>query len=252
METRTDSRFVSLARRVGEVYRQVFHVYRAWWLYILVFAIVVIAPISILNDLVSHELKHVATDKLGDLVYLLTLTGALASTSLLGQVFMAGTIGLSLFHTKDGERPPLAWVARHISYGKLMAVDLIYLAVVTIGFLLLVGPGIAAFVFFALAGPVVEIEERGVGGSFKRSVQLVRKDFWLVAWVLVTMQLGGYYVSQGIELLARELFGESGLVDDAAGIAAEVVTEPLFAIGAVLLTMRLAGLKAPRLERNPR
>lgn len=236
---------------MGELYRQVLHVYGAWWLYILVLAFVVIVPVSVLGDVISHELRHSASDKLGDLVFVFAMTGVLASTSLLGQVFLAGTIGLSIFHAKDGERPAVAWVARHVSYGKLMAVDLIYLAVVTIGILLLVGPGLAAFAFFALAGPVVEIEDRGVVGSFKRSFQLVRKDFWLVAWVLITMQLGGYLIGEGIELLAREIFGESGIVDDAAGIAVEVLTEPLFAIGAVLLTMRLAGLKAPRLERRP-
>ena len=236
-----------LLTRIGEVYLQVFRVYRAWWKYILPLAVIILVPIDFLDSWISDEMDGLGSGRFEEILALLVLGGALAWTSLLGQVFMAGTIGLSLIHTKDGKPPRLAWMARHISYGKLIAVDLLYLLIVLVGAVLLAIPGLLAFVFFGLAGPVVEIEDRSVKGAFKRSFELVRKDFWLVAWVLGTLQVIGTYLSEGIEHMAGEIFSDAKLVEVIAGAGSSVLLEPLFAVAAVLLAMRLAGLKAPDL-----
>lgn len=238
-------RIADLAQRFGEVYHQIFHIYRAWWMYILPFAAVVLIPVEVLESLVSHQLESLPDGRFTDHFLLTIVAGVLTSTSLLGQVFMAGAIGLSLIHTTGGNPPRLKWLASHISYGRLIAVDLLYLFAVTIGLLLLLVPGALAFYLLALAGPVVEIEERGIKGAFARSIRLVRTDFWLVFWVLAAAQLGGFIAGSGVEHLVGSLLGEETVAEAIAKGAAEVIVEPLWAIAAVLLTMRLIGMRPP-------
>lgn len=238
-------RMTGLARRFGEVYRQIFHIYRAWWMYILPFAAFVLIPVEVLESVVTHRIESLPDGNFTDHYLLTFASGALTSTSLLGQVFMAGAIGLSLVHSSGGNPPRLRWLSRHISFGRLIAVDLLYLLAITIGLILLVFPGILALYLLALAGPVVEIEDRGIRGSFSRSVRLVRKDFWLVFWVLAAAQLGGFIAGSGVEQLVGSLVGENTIGEAIAKGAAEVIVEPLWAIAAVLLTMRLTGLRPP-------
>ena len=243
--SKVGQRVAGLARRVGEVYHQMFHIYRAWWMYILPLAAVVLIPVEVLESLVSHQLESLPEGKFTDHFLLTIVAGVLTSTSLLGQVFMAGAIGLSLIHTTGGNPPRLKWLIGHISYGRLIAVDLLYLVAITIGLLLLVIPGVFAVYLLALAGPVVEIEDRGIRGAFARSIRLVRKDFWLVFWVLAAAQLGGFIAGSGVEHLVGGLVGEDTVGEAVAKGAAEVIVEPLWAIAAVLLTMRLTGLRPP-------
>ncbi len=133
----------------------------------------------------------------------------------------------------------------HIRFVKLIVIDILYVIVVLIGLLLLIIPGILALIFFSLVGPVVELEERGFRSSFARSFRLVRSDFWLVAWILVIVQLGGYLIGEGLAWLTRVILGETTIVDGLAKGASDVVLDPLFAIAVALLTMRLVGLAPP-------
>ena len=65
----------------------------------------------------------------------------------------------------------------------------VVLAVATlVGLALFVVPGVVVFTVFALIGPVITIEDRSVGSSFRRSWQLVRPNFW-VTLCLVTVPL---------------------------------------------------------------
>src|SRR3977135_414721 len=58
---------------------------------------------------------------------------ALASTGLIGEVFYTGAVAISLTHPKEGRPPPLGEIARMVNYGPLIAIDLIYGALVAIG-----------------------------------------------------------------------------------------------------------------------
>ena len=51
---------------------------------------------------------------------------ALGATGLIGEVFYTGAVSIALTHPHDGRPPSLREVARKISYGRLIAVDLIY------------------------------------------------------------------------------------------------------------------------------
>ena len=98
-------------------------------------------------------------------------------------MFFSGAIAASLTHPEDEEAPSFRRLASHISYGKLIAVDILYVLILAVGFVALVVPGILALVYLSLAGPVVELEKHSVLGGFKRSFHLVRGHFWMVAAV---------------------------------------------------------------------
>ena len=95
----------------------------------------------------------------------------LALTGLIGEVFYSGVVAISLTHAVHGRPPSLPAIVRRLNYRRLIAVDLIYGAVVAVGFILLIVPGVAAFVWFGLAGPEVEIEGRTVQDAFGRQLQ---------------------------------------------------------------------------------
>lgn len=244
------SRLTALVRRIGEVYLQVFRVYRAWWMYILPLAFVIVVPVDVLDSLVSNRIRDLGSGHLEEYVVLATIASGLSWTSLVGQIFMAGVIGLSLIHARHGRPPSLGWMARNIRYWQLIAVDFLYIVVVTLGTILLVIPGVLALVLFSLVGTVLEIEGRGIRAAFIRSFRLVRRDFWLVFWVLATVQLGGVLIGQSLQPLARAIVGEETIIDSIAQAAASIVLEPFVAVAIVLLTLRLAGQAIPAVARG--
>lgn len=235
----------SLPRRVGEIYTQIFRVYRAWWMYILPFAALILIPIDLLDALTDFEVRHLVPDNVLELFLVAALTAILASTSLFGQVFMAGAIGLSLAHTRGGKPPRLGWLAREISYGRLIAVDVIYLVLVLAGTIALIVPGLIFLILFSLAGPAVEVEDRSIRGAFARSYRLVRTDFWLVLAVLLSIQIAGYTVGEATQALVGSLLGDATWLEAISKGISSMLLEPLFAIAAVLLMIRLSGSTPP-------
>ena len=102
---------------------------------------------------------------------LLLAAAVLAATGLIGEVFYTGAVSIALTHPRLGGRPPsLAEVARLVSYGRLIAVDLIYGLLVAAGLIALLIPGILIYVYFGLAAPVIEIERHGVRRRLGRSL----------------------------------------------------------------------------------
>lgn len=235
----------SLFQRIGEVYEQVFRTYGAWWMYILPLAAILLVPLDVLDSVAERGIESLGADGWLESVLMATVTGAISSTSLLGQVFLAGAIGLSLTHSKNGKPPSVRWMVGHIRFVKLIVVDFLYVIAVLVGLVLLIVPGLLALFFFSLVGPVIELEDRNFRGAFARSFRLVASDFWLVAWVLATAQLIGYLIGEGVAWLTRFILGQTTVVDGLAKGASDVVLDPLFAIAIALLTMRLAGLAPP-------
>lgn len=179
---------------------------------------------------------------------------AVVGAALLGEVFFSGAVAVAL--TQDYERrpPSLRAIAGGLAYRKLIAVDLIFTAVVLVGLALLFVPGAILYVWLVLAGPVVEIEQRGVRAAFRRSRELVRGRFLTVLAVLAPIELGGEGVAALTGLLAHDLFGDSLAAEWATEAATNIVIVPFGAVAAVLLTVGLIGEKdgrAPRLHSAP-
>lgn len=233
-------RLAALARRVAATYAGIWRIYRDWWGAILVLGVVVFVPLGLLDAAAAQvDVDSLDLDSGIKVFALVATAGAVATTGLLGEVFFAGAIALSLTHPEGDRPPPLRHLARRISYGRLIVLDIAYVVVVAIGLLLLVAPGVAAFVLLGLAGPAVELEHRTVRGAFARSFRLVRGDFWLVFWVLVPIELVGDGLGSAAEQLSHHLLGESFWATWLSEAVTNILLSPAFAIAAVLLATRL-------------
>lgn len=246
---------MSFGRRLAATYAGIVRTYWGWMPSLLAFAVVVFVPLGLL-DALSLQVDLDSLD-LADgvkVAALMLAVGAVAMTGLLGEIFFSGAIAISLTHP-HGERPPrLREIAGRIKYGRLIAVDVAFVAIVAVGLLLGVVPGLLAFIFLGLAGPIVEIEERSAAAALRRSFQLVRGSFWLVFWVLVPIELFGDAIGGGLTDFVHHRLGDTFLATWLAESLSNAVLSPIFAVAAVLLTVDLIARKdgsAPPLHSTP-
>jgi hypothetical protein len=246
---------VSRLREVASIYGRIGRTYRAWAPALLLLATIVFVPLGLLDALALH-IEVDALD-LGSGLEIAAAVGAVAAitiTALLGEVFYAGAVAVSLTHPVHGQAPPLREIAGRLKYRRLIGIDLLYGAIVAAGLLLLIGPGVAAFVWLGLAGPIVEIEDRGIRGAFSRSIELIRHHFWTVFLILVPIEIGGDAIAAAVAAVVHELLGHTLLATWLAEAAANVLFAPIVAIAAVLLTLDLIAEKdgtGPALNPSP-
>jgi hypothetical protein len=242
-------------RKLGSIYRRIGRTYWSWAPSLLVLAAVVFLPLGLL-DSISAELNVDSVD-LDSGIKIAALVGALVAlttTSLIGEVFYSGAISIFLTHPEHERPPSILAIARRIDYRRLIAVDLAYVAIVAVGLLLLFVPGVLAFVWLGLAGPVVEIEKLGVRGALRRSCSLVRGNFWIVALVLIPIEIVGDAIGDFLTAAVHAALGHSFLATWLADSVANVFLSPVFAVAAVLLTLDLIVAKdgsGPRLNPAP-
>ncbi|HWJ43636.1 MAG TPA: hypothetical protein VNR67_09400, partial [Solirubrobacterales bacterium] len=183
---------MSFPRRLAATYRRIWRTYWSWAPSILLLAVVVFVPLGLLNALTMNvELDSLNITNGIKLAAFALAVGVVTATGLIGEVFFSGAIAISLTHPHGEDPPGLREIARRLKYGRLIAVDLLFVAIVAAGLILGVVPGILAYVWLGLAGPLVELEGCSVGGALRRSLQLVRGGFWLVFWVLVPIEVAG-------------------------------------------------------------
>lgn len=227
-------------KRVGSTYADVVRTYLRWAPALLVLAAIVFVPIGLIHSFtISVDVNSVSSAGLLKLLGSALALSALVITGLLGEVFYAGAVAIFLTHPGEDRPPTLRELFGMIAYRRLIAVDLIYGALVTVGLLLLAVPGALAFVYFALAAPVVEIEGRGVRAAFARSMQLIRGSFWIVVAVLVPLELVGDGLTRLAASIAGNVLGDSLLSNWLADSLANIAFTPFYAVAAVLLTVQL-------------
>jgi hypothetical protein len=238
---------VNLLHRVGGLYRRIWRTYRAWFPSLMVLALVIFLPLGLL-DALSANVEVDSLDLTSGIkvaaVFLAVL--AITTTGLLGEIFFSGAIALSLTHPEGEGPPPLREIARRIKYGRLILVDVGFVVIVAAGLLLGVVPGVLAFVFLSLAGPLIEIEEHTAFGALKRSARLVRGSFWFVFWVVVPIELVGDAIGRSVATLVHHLLGETFLGAWLAEALANIFLSPVFAVAAVLLTVELIAAREGR------
>lgn len=246
---------MSFGRRLAATYKDIWHTYWGWMPSLLIFAALVFLPLGLLDALTLQvDVDSLDLTSGVKVATLMLAVGAVTMTGLLGEIFFSGAIAISLTHP-HGEGPPrLREIAGRIKYGRLVIVDLAFVAIVAAGLLLGLVPGVLAFVFLGLAGPIVEIEERSALGSLRRSFQLVRGSFWLVLWVLVPIEVFGDAIGGGLAALVHHELGDTFVATWLAEAVANAFLSPIFAVAAVLLTVELIARKdgaAPPLHREP-
>jgi hypothetical protein len=229
---------VSRRTEIFSVYARIGRTYVRWAPSLLLLALIVFIPLGLIHAIaIQAEVGSFDLDSVIEIFAAAATVLTLAATGLIGEVFYTGAVAISLTHPHDGKPPSLRDTARMVNYGPLIAIDLIYGVVVAVGLVLFVVPGILAFVWLALAAPVVEIEHRGVRAALVRSVRLVRGKFLLIAAVMIPIELVGDGLTGLATGLAHDLLGETFLSKWLADVLSNLAFTPFFAVAAVLLTV---------------
>lgn len=235
------AQLISTYARIGRTYWR-------WAPSLLLLALVVFVPVGLVHAVtVNAEVGSLGFSAGFKLLAAMAAVLAIAATGLIGEVFYAGAVAISLTHPHDGHPPSLREIAGMVNYGPLIAVDLIYGALVAIGFLFIV-PGALVYVWLGLAAPVVEIEHRGIRAAFARSAHLVRGRFWLVTLVLIPIEVLGDGLTEWITGLTHNLFASELLSEWFADVVSNVAFTPFYAVAVVLLTVDLIREKGGAVE----
>jgi len=239
---------------VLSLYWRIWRTYFAWARLLLPLAVFVFVPLGLIHAIPVHvEATSLDIGSGLEIVGTVLAFLLLVTTGLLGEIFYTGAVAIALTHPHDGEPPSLREIAGTIRYGTLIAVDLIFVVLVAVGFLFVI-PGILVFVYLGLAAPVVEIEHRGVRGALARSVRLVCGHFWLVLAVLVPIEVASDALTNLATAAAHSLLGDSLIAEWVTDTATNIMLTPFYAVAAVLLTLDLIADKegtGPRLHSTP-
>lgn len=230
-------------------YARIGSTYWRWAPSLLLLAVIVFVPLGLVHAVTLEA--DLGSFNLGNGLALLAIAGAvvaLAATGLIGEVFYTGAVSILLTHPHDGRAPSLREIARMVKYGPLIAIDLLYGFMVAIGLILFFFPGIFVFVWLGLAAPVVEIEHRSIRAAFRRSVELVRHKFWIVALVLIPIEIVGDALTNLATDATHGLFGSEFICEWLADVLANIAFTPFYAVAAVLLTVDLIREKGGGVE----
>jgi hypothetical protein len=240
---------------VLELYARIWRTYLAWARPLLLLALIVFVPLGLIHVVpVNVDATQLDFDSGLRLAAGILAVLLLSITGLLGEIFYTGAVAIALTHPHAGAPPSLREVAATVSYGQLIAVDLIIGVAVAAGMIAFVVPGVLLFVYLGMAAPVVEIEHRGVRSAFARSYRLVRGRFWYVLAILVPIEIGSDSVTGGLTGLAHSLLGNSLFAEWLVDTSTNVLLTPFYAVAAVLLTLELIAEKdgaQPRLHSAP-
>lgn len=222
------------------IYARIGRTYVRWAPSLLLLAVVVFVPLGLIHALtLEADIGSFDLDTSLGVFAIAAATLVLAATGLIGEVFYTGAVAISLTHPHGDKPPSLRETARMVSYGPLIAIDLIYGGLVALGLVFFIVPGLLAFVWLGLSAPVVEIEHHGIRAALRRSVELVRGRFWIVAAVMIPIELVGDALTNLASELTHELFGSELLCEWMADVLSNLAFTPFYAVAAVLLTVDL-------------
>lgn len=112
--------------------------------------------------------------------------------NLLGLVLLSGVLAQLVRESRGGRAVTVREVLASLAWSRLIRADLLASLVVLVGLVVLIVPGLVAFTFLALVGPVIEAENRPVLAALRRSAHLVRPHFW---WVVLLATLPALLIS---------------------------------------------------------
>jgi Uncharacterised protein family (UPF0259) len=219
----------------GRVIGEAFQTYRDHAAALLGGALIVIGIAAVINGLFA------TTDSL-----VLIAVGAVIS--ILAGVLYAGYVVKLVQDVRDGRRD--------FSVGELFSAAAPYIGTlllngilagiaVTIGFILLIVPGLILITIWSVIAPSIVVEDRGVIEAFGRSRELVRGNGWNVFGVIVLAFLIVIAVSIVLGLIGAALGDAGQVILQAIG---NVLTAPIAALVASILFFDLGGGQAVRTE----
>jgi hypothetical protein len=226
---------------------------------LLLAGLVVFVPLSgieLLDDRMQEPLADAELDQIEPalLIAIFATIGAHAIAALLGEVIYTGIVAAAITRGEPGHAlPPLRELLGHLPLGRLVAVDLLWVLVVVVGFIAFVVPAFIFIVWFALVAPAVEIEERGVIDAFRRSRELARRRFWLVFVLVLPLFAIADLFGSAAQSASLWGLGEGVAGDWVGAVLANLLVSPFTALVAVFLFLGLrecppasAGRSSPR------
>ncbi len=142
-------------------------------------ATIIIVPVTAVQVVLTH-LGHRGEpqEAWARVVYVLAVV-VVAFAGIFAATFYAGVVDRTVGALR-GATPEfgVTQILRELPYWRLIRAELLYIALVAVGSLALVVPGLVAMTVFSIVGPVMLIEDRAVFDTFRRSSRLVRPSFW--------------------------------------------------------------------------
>lgn len=213
---------------VGDVVSETFSIYGQNLGALLGSAIVVFVVVGLISGLLR------VTDS-----FLLILLASIVD--IVGRVLYTGFVVKLVQDVRDGRRDmgvgdlfstAAPFILPLIGFGILFGIG------VTIGFVLLIVPGLILITFWSVGAPAIVVEGIGPIDAFGRSWRLVRGDAWSVFGALLVVLL--IVVGIGIVLgIVAAPIGEGATI--VASIVSAAITAPVFAIAVTVLYYDLAG-----------
>ncbi|HET8862082.1 MAG TPA: hypothetical protein VFM94_02405 [Solirubrobacterales bacterium] len=215
---------------VGEVIGETFSIYGQNLAALLGSAIVVFVVVGLIAGILQSA---------GGVI-LIFLAGALR---LAGQALYVGFVVKLVEDVRDGRRDlgvgdlfsaASPFILPLIGFGILFGIG------VTIGFVLLVIPGLILITFWSVGAPAIVVEGIGPIDAFRRSWRLVRGDAWAVFGTLLVVLLIVIVIGVVLAAIANPI-GNGEASTWIASIVSTTITAPIFAIAVTVLYHDLAG-----------
>jgi hypothetical protein len=219
-----------------QVAAQVGRVCRTRWPALLAAGLIVFIPLSVVDVITEIELEDPDT---ATLVAGVAAAAAGGFAAMLGEAIYAGMVAGIVVADRERRRRRLTETLRELPYGRLLAVDLLAAAVILVGLLALIVPGLVFIAWFALVAPAVEIERVGVIEAFRRSRELVRGRTWFVLALVLPILIVQDALSSAAQSASWWGLGEGFVGDYAGALAANLLTAPFYAVGVTVLFFEL-------------
>jgi hypothetical protein len=181
---------------IGELIDAAVKLYRRDWLALIGIAAFVLVPVSFAQFWVTQVMLGSVsptappTDETAVQLLVVTLIFLLIQF-LIVQPFLVAAVTRAAADAYLGERVSVGRTYRY-ALSRLLAIlwiTILTLIVTLLGFILLIIPGIIAFVRLALTAPVLIVEDVRGTGALRRSWNLTRGSFWRLLGVLILATL---------------------------------------------------------------
>jgi hypothetical protein len=215
---------------VGEVFDQVFSIYREH--------AGVLLPVAFWLYLISAILSGLAGDDLA-------LLSAAGLVSLVVGTLYSGIVVSLVRDVQDGRRDfSLGQLFEFVTpvLGRLLGAGILAALGMFVGFCLLIVPGLYLMTIWAVIAPVIVIERSRVIPAFGRSRELVKGNGWPVFGALL-LSLVIIVIGSVIFGLIAEAIADGPLLAIVFSALASTVTAPIAALVAAVLYYRLLAIK---------
>ena len=211
----------------------VWRAYARHWRLLIPLALLVLLPQAI-GDALFGEIEIDGVHDPGDVLKLASVPLTVA-INLGGEALYAGIAAAAVVNWRAGrELTHKLAAARTLPYGRLIAIDLILALGTAVGLVLLIVPGVLVFTYLLIAPAVMEIKGASIQDAIRRSIELVRGNFWRVLGVAVIAIAATDSIATVLEAPIHGLEAEI-----AFNLLIEAALEPFQALVTVLMALAL-------------